>query len=383
MHRFPSPLLALALLLPLAGCDRDEIKTYSVAKEPKPAATPGTGAPQAPAPVDVTWTLPASWKEVPTEEPMRLATFAAGDDQILVSAFPGDVGGVAANVNRWRGQLGLEQATEKDIAPMLTTQTIEGVTVSTLRIVGTTGADMLAAIITPGDGRTWFVKCTTAAASATKLEPDFLTFCRSFRRGGAPTPQAPAPVAQADGSLPDDHPPLNAPITPRAGGSLPSDHPPVNPGGAVTPTPPAAGSPVITRLSTWTAPADWKATPDSSGIAAAVFEVPGADGPARATLTSLLGDGGGNLANINRWRNQLGLAPMADLAAQPTVDLGGGAVLVHLVDQAGARAMSAAIVPDGAQTWFFKLSGPAGAVGAHKDAFTAFVREVGAGGGAK
>jgi hypothetical protein len=63
------------------------------------------------------------------------------------------------------------------------------------------------------------------------------------------------------------------------------------------------------RLARFTPPSGWTTqVQGGGGIVAASFT--GAGG-ARITATRLANDGGGDLANINRWRGQLGLAPLA------------------------------------------------------------------------
>jgi hypothetical protein len=86
------------------------------------------GAKQQPPPAaDTTpWKLPADWKQVPAGE-FLLAKFLIGDGKasVNVSSSAGDGGGVAANVNRWRKQLGLPDLTgaemAKTIRPLPTT----------------------------------------------------------------------------------------------------------------------------------------------------------------------------------------------------------------------------------------------------------------------
>ena len=88
------------------------------------------------------------------------------------------------------------------------------------------------------------------------------------------------------------------------------------------------------------------------------------------------------LANLNRWRGQLGLAPVTDtdLSKQvQTLDVPGGKAT--LADIAGTDARTgqkarvfAAIVPQGSQTWFYKLMGNEQIVEQQKEAFTKFVQ---------
>ncbi|MFZ4576033.1 MAG: hypothetical protein ACOYN0_16735, partial [Phycisphaerales bacterium] len=205
----------------------------------------------------------------------------------------------------------------------------------------------------------------------------FVAFTRTFRLGGQPRQPAPAPAATpAPASLPADHPPV---ATPPAA-NLPSDHPPIDNAGELPSQPRnRADSAVLSRATSWSAPANWKATPDPSGIAVAAFEL---GTPAtRVTLTSLLGDGGGVLSNVNRWRGQVGLAPVAAITEQPSTDLGEGALLVSLKSPDGTKGISAAIISEGQQTWFFKLTGDAASLDSAATEFGRFVREVGRGEG--
>jgi hypothetical protein len=145
--------------------------------------------------------------------------------------------------------------------------------------------------------------------------------------------------------------------------------------------PPAQQSTIAPRLTKFVPPERWKLDATSSGIVAAAFNASNADGGARVTATSLFNDGGGPLANINRWRGQLELAPVENIEAQPKTALAANSMMVDLQDAAGARRMITAIVPDGAggQTWFFKLTGEPKGVEAERAAFERFVRSVGLG----
>src|SRR5439155_18595676 len=95
----------------------------------------------------------------------------------------------------------------------------------------------------------------------------------------------------------------------------------------------------------------------------AKFVIPGQGGNKAELNVSQAG--GGVFANVNRWRNQLGLAPIgqADLESQlQTLDAANGKAM--LVDMAGTDARTGqkarligAIVPQGDQAWFYKLLG--------------------------
>src|SRR5262252_7695326 len=108
----PKMMLNSALLLLLAwstGCGQSDIKVYRVAK-----------ADASPAPPSLKWTLPAGWEEVSPGE-MRVASFRIKGPEgkqadVSIVPLPGTAGGVSANVNRWRGQLGLSPLTEEDLS---------------------------------------------------------------------------------------------------------------------------------------------------------------------------------------------------------------------------------------------------------------------------
>ena len=79
----------------------------------------GVVAPDAPNAPQLTWTTPAGWTEVPPSE-MRVASFkVAGADgkqaDVSVVPLPGMAGSDFANVNRWRGQVGLPAATDDEL----------------------------------------------------------------------------------------------------------------------------------------------------------------------------------------------------------------------------------------------------------------------------
>jgi hypothetical protein len=72
------------------------------------------------------WTAPAGWTEKPLG-PVRKGSFAVrapaieGEADLSITAFPGDVGGLLANLNRWRGELQLEPLTQADLPTASTT----------------------------------------------------------------------------------------------------------------------------------------------------------------------------------------------------------------------------------------------------------------------
>src|ERR1043165_3704139 len=173
------PILASSLMLLLAACEEEGVRAYRAPKqrETAPASAPGSQT------AAVTWKAPQGWEPPPGAQPMRLATFRPGEGmpEVTLSAFPGDVGGLLANINRWRGQLGLAPIDEAQLARSTQTATIEGVSVTTVDLTGANGHEMLGAVIVPGDGKTWFLKAAGDPGPIAKLRPAFEQFARSFR----------------------------------------------------------------------------------------------------------------------------------------------------------------------------------------------------------
>lgn len=114
----------------------------------------------------------------------------------------------------------------------------------------------------------------------------------------------------------------------------------------------------------WKLPAGWKELP-GNGIRLATFVPPGGL-KTEGTVVALPGESGGELANANRWRGQIGLSPVdeAGLAAsRTTLSTKAGPVKVYDFTSEGQvrTRLIAAIVRTGDTSWFFKLTGEAGA----------------------
>ena len=117
----------------------------------------------------------------------------------------------------------------------------------------------------------------------------------------------------------------------------------------------------------------------------ATYAIPGEAGAVGdLSVTAFPGDVGGELANVNRWRGQLGLAPLAATEVEGAVTrLTPHGLSATLVDFSGGSAdkpvrMLGAIVPFNGATWFFKLTGPVDLVAKEKPAFLAFVQSLSA-----
>jgi len=192
-----------------------------------------------------------------------------------------------------------------------------------------------------------------------------LTACREAKVTSYRAPKDSAAPRQAPAApqeqLPPGHPAIDA--------AMPPDHPPVDG------TAPAAAAPAADSALTWTAPANWTPKP-GSGMRRATFSISGPEGAADLAVISFPGDVGGDLANVNRWRGQLGLPPVPDLSgALDPLEANGLHIRVFDAANQGNR-MLGAIVPVSGETWFFKLTGPDALVAREKPAFLAFLKTV-------
>ena len=128
----------------------------------------------------------------------------------------------------------------------------------------------------------------------------------------------------------------------------------------------------------WTAPQGWVEGPGGS-MQVATFRLPPPSEAAQVSVATFPGDVGGELANVNRWRGQLALAPVAEgelAALRSRVVTRAGAASVYDFTGEGAAPVRlvAASLRVGDSTWFFKLNGPEAAVAAARPAFLAFLK---------
>lgn len=312
--------------------------------EPSPGPTGPTGD------GGLAWNTPPGWSER-APSGMRRADFVVGGDpraECYLVTLGGGGGGLLANVNRWRDQMSLPPIDEAQLAEaervaFLGTEALlvdfegtftgmggdqEGEAYRLLGLVGLAG----------GEAR--FLKLTGPTEVVARERDAFLSLAASFHEGHAAGGATASAVERGPGGL------------------------------------------------AWTAPAAWNRAPDRA-MREVTFELGGAeDGPAAECYVAILGgNGGGALANVNRWRSQLELAPLSEddfeqLERIPM--LGTEAVLVQadgtyrgmgdeLVEEAGLLG-AVCMLPDRAV--FVKLVGPASTVRAARDDFVAFCRSL-------
>ncbi len=120
---------------------------------------------------------------------MRLATYMvpsdAGDQEVAVTRFPGQVGGVLANINRWRGQMGLQPIADEDLADNTDQFTLKTPNDSfdgyQARIESQQGVMIAVGIFQESINQTWFVRSTLPNPEiANQLQDQIIEFARSI-----------------------------------------------------------------------------------------------------------------------------------------------------------------------------------------------------------
>jgi hypothetical protein len=303
--------------------------------------------------------LPEGWVAVAPTRERHVNLRPAGDPEAecYLSIIPGGGGGLEANVNRWRGQLGAEPLTAAEIAA-LPRSPLFGRDATLVEVEGTykgmggttprAGFKLLGlAISEPEFGL--FLKFTAPSGLVELEREHFLAFARTLRLA-----EGDAHGGHHEG---DGH-----------------DHS----GATGEPGAAAAG-----RL-TWEVPPGWSVESPrmTGGFRREVsFALPGG---AECYVMRLLGDGGGLRANLDRWCDQLGHEPLTEqtLAALERVEMLGEKVpLLELEGsftgmdgktRAGQGLLGAACIRPG-ESLFVKLTGPQAVVHAERASFLAFV----------
>lgn len=155
----------------------------------RPDAARGTPVPADPETAPITWDAPEGWVEQPGS-PSRAVTFrpaGSAETECSLTVLPGSAGGVAANINRWRSQMGQEPMTEVEFTA-LPRLTLDG-TSAVLTVVrghyrgmgeANTPEAMLLGLVWPRDEDTVFVKMTGPATEVEQEEANFRAFCNSL-----------------------------------------------------------------------------------------------------------------------------------------------------------------------------------------------------------
>jgi hypothetical protein len=128
----------------------------------------------------------------------------------------------------------------------------------------------------------------------------------------------------------------------------------------------------------WTTPEGWSEVPPSA-MRYASFSAPAEDGgKIDISVVTFPGDGGSDADNINRWRGQMGLAPVdANAVTSQVTPLKTGDTTFSTTDIAGNKTRTiAAWTRREGRVWFFKATGPQAAIEKEKPNFVKFIESV-------
>jgi hypothetical protein len=358
---------AVALVMVAAGCSRDDVKVYKVDSSdtataaPPPAAMspspmpgtmpPGLAMPDKSGLPGLKYNLPDGWKEKELTQ-MRMASFDISENgkSVDVSVIPlGPMSGTdAANVTRWLGQVGQPPIDDDGAKKIAEAVQIGSQPANLYDLNG--GDQRIVGAILHGTDATWYFKMMGDSALAEKNKPAFVAFLKSveFQKSAAP---APMDLSQ----LPPSH--LAIPETTTQVAATPMDKP------------------------VWMVPSNWKEGELMQFLVARYVIQGNGDTTATVNVSELDGDGGGLLANVNRWRGQLGQPPVADddVSKLPTLDASSAKATIADFTGTDMRSgkparMIGLVLPLNGHTWFYKLTGDPDLVAAQKDTFIAFVQ---------
>ena len=133
-----------------------------------------------------TWVVPGTWEAEP-DKPMRLASFKAGDAELIITQFGKDnIGGALDNINRWRGQAGVAPITDEKEANALAVN-VNGKDGAVFDFSGPQSEPnpkrVRVAMIYDGE-QVWFFKLVGPASAVAQQQPAFDSFLKSVKFGG-------------------------------------------------------------------------------------------------------------------------------------------------------------------------------------------------------
>ena len=163
-------ILCLGLLVGLGflGCEKaEQIKVYTIPTEPAPPASWGFASPSGP------------------EKARFTITDTNGTASVTMTVLQGDGGGLLENVNRWRGQMGLEKLGEKTLADFV--KPVKGLS-KEARMIDITGISQrtqiesrLVGVIVTSKELTWFYKLMGSPPVVEEAKEGFLDYLPQWR----------------------------------------------------------------------------------------------------------------------------------------------------------------------------------------------------------
>jgi hypothetical protein len=347
---------ALTAAALLCGCDRNDqqIKVYRIAKAPLESTPPPDASSMMPtnasSPAAASLTAPGSsltadvpknWEAQPLSQ-MRLASFlvrgenGATADISFVALGPA-AGNILDNVNRWLGQLKQPAVTEEKLKSLIQPVATERGEVAIVDLSGqpengdaNKDGRIVGAIAADENGTSFFKMRGNAALVGAEKE-NFIKWVRASRASTT---------------------------------------------GMTTTTATSSPNPEKPGVK-WDLPEGWTTAP-ASPMRYASFAVEKNGEKADISVVTFPGDGGNDVDNINRWRQQIGLPIVgAEVLKSMIAPVPAHDVHIDSVDMTGASArVLAAWTRQNGQAWFFKMTGPTDLVEQEKPKFVAFVQSL-------
>ncbi len=175
--------IGLGLLL-FNGCnDASHIRHYTIEKDTAPHALTQPSITHQ----EIQWTSPDNWVTQPTSS-MRIGSFivpfSEGEGDLSIIKLGGDAGGMVANVNRWRGQLGLDPHEEAEMNTYIFTESSSLGPFKWLTLLNPDDEELgfVIAIFTTSNSSI-FVKLSAPQVGISELTAEFISFCKSFNQG--------------------------------------------------------------------------------------------------------------------------------------------------------------------------------------------------------
>ena len=123
------------------------------------------------------WSAPSEWTAQKLS-PTRKGSYSVEKGvEVAVTAFPGDVGGVTANINRWRGMVGLDAIDDAHVSQYTTDVENSGLHFTLVESIGS--SDSIIVAMVPWNGGTWFFKLTGSTPGVLKAKPSFIGFIKT------------------------------------------------------------------------------------------------------------------------------------------------------------------------------------------------------------
>jgi len=320
----------------------------------------GAGGREQPTGPTFAWDLPQGWKELPPRK-FRDANFTLERDpsvECFLTIMSGGGGGLAGNVNRWRGQMKQPALKPEEIDRLPRVKMFGGdatLVELTGTYIGRGGAAKedygFFAIYLERPGTAITLKMTGPAAVVIQEKDNFIKVAGSLRldagHGSHDDGAGQKPTAGSDG--------IGAGMASGASGF------------------------------TWKTPKGWTKGRERSMRIVTLH--PEGNKDAQCYIAMMGGDGGGLDNNVNRWLDQVGAPPRkpAEISSLPTIDmLGAKGVLIESYGnfsgigaeaKKGAGLLGIVCLLQG-RAVFVKFIGPADLVKREKENFVAFSRSL-------